>query len=172
MYPRQCVSNDCTDCCGAARLQSEVLCSGIGDHNTTRMEWKMYEKIDTHKTRIAREDGHESKVYRWDFKTQSTVGDPTGTPIATFIDYFADDLWPEFVDHHDLACWQDFDWQQQKKNMPRGACVTVEDFPENFTHLFISNMSHNRLIGSKSNLACTCSLHNSTWIDDTFSCSF
>jgi hypothetical protein len=44
-------------------------------------------------------------------------------------------LWPEFVDHHDLACWQDFDWQQQKKNMPRGACVTVEDFPENFTHL-------------------------------------
>ena len=78
----------------------------------------------------------ESKVYRWDFKTQSTVEDPTGTPIEIFLEYFANDLWPEFVEHHDLAVWQDFDWQQQKKNMPRGACVTVEDFTENFTHLF------------------------------------
>ena len=135
VYPRQCVSNDCTDCCGAARLES-ILCDCIGDHDVTRMEWKQYEKIDTHKTKIAREDGHESKVYRWDFKTQSTPSDPTGTPIATFLEYFANDLWPEFVEHHDLAVWQDFDWQQQKKNMPQGACVTVEDFPENFTHLF------------------------------------
>lgn len=136
VYPRQCVSNDCAECCGAGRLQRDVLCNCIGDHNTTRIEWKQYEQIDTLKTRIAREDGHESKVYRWDFKKQFTETDPNGTPIATFLEYFANDLWPEFVEHHDLAVWQDFDWQQQKKNMPLGACVTVEDFPENFTHLF------------------------------------
>ena len=31
-------------------------------------------------------------------------------------------------------CLQDFDWQMQKQNFPLHHCVTVEDFPENFTH--------------------------------------
>ena len=49
VYPRQCVANNCSDCCGAARLFEDVLCDCIGDHKSTRIEWKMYEKVDTHK---------------------------------------------------------------------------------------------------------------------------
>ena len=60
---------------------------------------------DTLKTRIAREDGHESKLFRWDFKPQTSATNVDGTSFATFLEYFQKDLWPEFVEHHDLAVW-------------------------------------------------------------------
>jgi hypothetical protein len=135
VYPRQCVANSCTACCGAKKLTSSVLCPCIGDHDLAQIKWKRYDKIDTLKTRIAREDGHESKVFRWDFKPQTSTTNVDGTSFTTFLQYFQKDLWPEFVEHHDLSLWQDHDWQMQKRNMPRGVCVTVEDFPENYTHL-------------------------------------
>ena len=96
----------------------------------------MYDKIDTLKTRIAREDGHGSKVFRWDFKPQTFTTNVDGTSFATFVEHFQKNMWPEFVEHHDLSVWQDCDWQVQKRNMPRGVCcVTIKDFPENYTHL-------------------------------------
>lgn len=135
VYPRECVANNCSKCSGAKKLASKVLCPCIGDYAVTQMKWKKYVKIDTKKTRIAREDGHESKVFRWDFKPQESPTNADATSFQTFLDYFQNELWPEFVEHHDNALWQDYDWQMQRKNMPRGVCVTVEDFPENYTHL-------------------------------------
>ena len=72
------------------------------------------------------------KYSRHDFVPRTEGGSET-TPLEDYITYFANDLWPEFIQHHDLALHQDYDWQEQRKNQPRHTCVTVEDFPENFT---------------------------------------
>ena len=41
---------------------------------------------------------------------------------------------PAFNAHHDLALWQDADWQHLKRGLPRGAFLTVQDFAENIHH--------------------------------------
>ena len=77
----------------------------VGGHDLAQIKWKGYDKIDTLKTRITREDGHESNVFRWDFKPQPSATNVDDTSFATFLEYFQKDLWPEFVEHHDLAVW-------------------------------------------------------------------
>ena len=129
-YQWECVNNRCEQCKNAKRLKESVLCNCVGGEE--RIKWKTYDKIDTGKERVAREDGDVSKVYRHDFVPRTEGGSET-TPLEHYIVYFANDLWPEFVSHHDLALHQDYDWQQQRKNQPRHTCVTVEDFPENLT---------------------------------------
>ena len=129
-YQWECVNNRCPNCCNAKRLKESVLCKCVGGEE--RIKWKTYDKIDTGKERVAREDGDVSKVYRHDFVPRTEGGSET-TPLEHYIVYFANDLWAEFVSHHDLALHQDYDWQQQRKNQPRHTCVTVEDFPENLT---------------------------------------
>jgi hypothetical protein len=131
-YQWECVNNRCPHCRGAKRLKESVLCKCVGDPRQERIKWKTYDKIDTGKERVAREDGDVSKVYRHDFVPRTEGGSET-TPLEDYITYFANDLWPEFIQHHDLALHQDYDWQEQRKNQPRHTCVTVEDFPENLT---------------------------------------
>ena len=70
------------------------------------------------------------QVYR---HVPRTGGDSETTPSEHYIVYFANELWAEFVSHHDLALHQDYDWQQPRKNQHRHTCVTVEDFPDNLT---------------------------------------
>ena len=40
-----------------------------------------------------------------------------------------------FNPHHDLAAWQDEDWQHLKTKFPRGSFVSVQDFAENIHHI-------------------------------------
>ena len=131
-YQWECVNNCCPHCKNAKRLTETVLCNCVGDGTTQRIKWKTYDKIDTGKERIAGEDGDVSKVYRHDFVSR-TEGGSESTQLAHYITYFANNLWAEFVNHHDLALHQDYDWQEQRKNQPRHTCVTVEDFPGNLT---------------------------------------
>ena len=133
-YQRPCATNQCDQCKDAKRLRGSVLCGCVKD--TDRIKWMRYEEIDTGKTRVSREDGTISKVLRHDFVRQGTEEDTETTTLGAFLEHFVSKLWPEFVQHHDLAIWQDYDWQMQRANQPRYTVVTVEDFPENFTHLF------------------------------------
>ena len=135
VYKWDCVNNVCGDCGAGKRLLTHVLCPCITDTSQPRIKWKTYDQIDTGKERVAREDGSVTKVFRHDFVAR-TDGASESTPLQDYIDYFTKELWPEFSAHHDLALWQDYDWQHQRNNQPLYTVVTVEDFPENFTHLF------------------------------------
>jgi hypothetical protein len=55
------------------------------------------------------------------------------TPFADFHEYL-EAYWPVYIAHHDLSKHQDDDWEQQRKNFPRGTFVSTQDFSENYHH--------------------------------------
>ena len=85
----ECVNNRCEQCKNAKRLKESVLCNCVGGEE--RIKWRTYDKIDTGKERIAREDGDVSKVYRHDFVPRTEGGSET-TPLEHYIVYFANEL--------------------------------------------------------------------------------
>ena len=44
------------------------------------------------------------------------------------------EYWPKFIAHHNDARWLDEDWTAMKRDLPRGSCVAVLDFAENYAH--------------------------------------
>lgn len=124
VYQRACANNTCGTCSNAKRL-SDVICNCIADCPDATIKWMEYTSKGTGNFKET-DDGREEEIMHSEFVEQTTS-------FSVFRDYF-ETYWPEYIAHHDLAQWQDFDWTQQCENMPRGMCCSVEDFPENYTH--------------------------------------
>ena len=54
-------------------------------------------------------------------------------PLADFIKE-CEEYVPKFLQHHDLAVWQDEDWAATNRNLPRGHFTSVQDFSNSYKH--------------------------------------
>ena len=124
----KCVTNQCEDCHNCKRLTHATcgLCDDeLRDPGSTagKAIGIRYEKY----TKIEYLDRHGAVKVKKDFRTTESV------PISEFVKE-VQGYWPKLIAHHNDAKWLDEDWLAMKKQLPRGSCVAVMDFAENYAH--------------------------------------
>ena len=117
-----CVKNQCSECKDGALLNSFMCADAQARAKEVQIKVEKYEKRCKGQDPETKED-----IYKHDFFEVEESG-------AQLLDDIKATLLT-FNPHHDLACWQDQDWQHLKCEFPRGSFVSVQDFAENIHHI-------------------------------------
>ena len=117
---RECVRNQCSTCKDGKKLD-ELMCSDAHTRAADiTLKWERYER----KPNGVDEFGEPR--YKHDFYEQRGTGDVLLAELTSCL--------ATFRPHHDLAKWQDYDWQALKSCFPRGSFVSVQDYSQNINH--------------------------------------
>lgn len=121
-----CIMQRCAECKDLTKLTSGPgsLCADEmrdpgGSGLALSVKYESYEKVP-----YVTKDGTQ-KVKK-DFVSKQV-------PFSEFKEELSK-YWPKFIAHHNDAKWHDNDFIAMKLKLPRGRCVIVIDYSENFSH--------------------------------------